>query len=147
MPLLSGPEVGVLLAEGSFSPASFEALLADLPGDHRERLGDAVAGNPTAVGLLELVPASVLQNYAGSAAEKKLLAWRADPVRGYRVGLLVTGLRAHLERQARAVEVRKSNVVRTCLGQLLVQLPERWAMPLVETLVRLGITPIRPQGG
>jgi hypothetical protein len=36
-------------------------------------------------------------------------------------------------------------VVRTCLGQLLPQLPERTALGLVETLKKLGITPIRPQ--
>src|SRR5205814_6618546 len=55
-PLLRGPEVGVLLSQGHFSAAAFEALLADLPGDHRERLAEAIARNPTAVPLLETPP-------------------------------------------------------------------------------------------
>jgi hypothetical protein len=41
-------------------------------------------------------------------------------------------------------EMRRSNVARTCLGQLLVQLPEKHAWPLVETLKRIGVNPVRP---
>jgi hypothetical protein len=144
-PLLAGPEAGVLIAQQQLSLASFEALLADLPGDHRERLQEALGGNATAVGLVELPPAALLQNYPGSAAEKKILAWRADPLLHHRVALAVTALRAHLGRQANLAEMKRSNVVRTCLGQLLPQLPERTALGLVETLKKLGITPIRPQ--
>ena len=40
--------------------------------------------------------------------------------------------------------IKRSNVVRTCLGQLLPQVHQKWAMPLVDTMKRLGITPIRP---
>jgi hypothetical protein len=36
-------------------------------------------------------------------------------------------------------------VARASLGQLLPQLKERWALPLVDTMKKLGITPIRPQ--
>jgi hypothetical protein len=43
-------------------------------------------------------------------------------------------------------ELKKSNIARTCLGQLLVALSQRDAMPLVETLKRVGITPVRPGG-
>ena len=93
----------------------------------------------------DVLPAVLIQNYAGSAVEKKMLAWRADPLLHHRIGLAVTALRAHLERQAKVAEVKRSNVVRTCLGQLLPQLPEHWALGLVDTLKRLGITPIRPQ--
>ena len=45
----------------------------------------------------------------------------------------------------RLADLKKSNVVRICLGQLLSQLRERSAMPLVETLKRIGLTPVRPQ--
>jgi hypothetical protein len=41
--------------------------------------------------------------------------------------------------------MKRSNVVRTCLGHILPQVPERWALALVETMKKLGITPIRPQ--
>jgi hypothetical protein len=143
--LLEGPEAGVLVAQKQISLPAFEALCAELPGDHRERLQEALGGNPTAVSLVDVAPSALLQNYPGSAVEKKILAWRADPLLHHRVGLAVTALRAHLERQARASDVKKSNVVRACLGQLLPQLPERSALALVDTLKKLGITPIRPQ--
>jgi hypothetical protein len=142
--LLAGPECGVLIAQKQLSLAAFEALAADLPGDHRERLQEALGDNPTATPLLDITPAALITNYPGSAVEKKILAWRADPLLHHRVALAVTALRAHLEKQAKVADVKKSNVVRACLGQLLQQLPERPALALVDTLKRLGITPIRP---
>ncbi|APR75297.1 ATPase [Minicystis rosea] len=144
-PLLAGPEAGVLIAQKQFSLESFEALVADLPGDHRERLQEALGGNATATALVDLPPAALLQNYPNSSTEKKILAWRADPKLHHRIALAVTALRAHLSRQANVADVKRSNVVRTCLGQLLPQLPERTALGLVDTLKKLGITPIRPQ--
>ncbi len=143
--LLEGPEAGVLAALKRLSLASFEALLADLPGDQRERLQDALGHNATATGLVDITPADLLHNYAGSAAEKKILAWSSDPLKQHRAGLAVTALRAHLEQQATATELRKSNVARECLGRLLPQLKERWALPLVGTMKKLSITPIRPR--
>lgn len=144
-PVLAGPEVAVLAAQGRLSLAAFEALCGDLPGDHRERLQEALGNNPTATALVDIRPDELLQNYAGSASERRILAWRADPLKRYRAGLAVTALRAHLELQARVTDLRRSNVARLCLGQLLTQLPEAWALRLVETLKKLGITPIRPQ--
>ena len=144
IPLLEGPEAGVLIAQQHLSLASFETLVADLPGDHRERLQEALARNPTATGLIDIAPQELLQNYAGSAAEKKILAWRVDPLKQHRIGLVVTALRAHLEQHGKLAEVKRSNIVRTCLGQFLAQLREKWALPLVETLKKLGVTPIRP---
>ena len=142
--LLGGPEAGVLVAQKQLSLNAFEALCAELPGDHRERLQEALGGNATATALIDVLPAALIQNYPGSAVEKKVLAWCANPMLHHRAGLAVTALRAHLERQAKVAEVKKSNTVRVCLGQLLPQLPEHWALGLVETLKRLGITPIRP---
>jgi hypothetical protein len=144
VPLLEGPEAGVLIAQKQLSLASFEALIADLPGDHRERLQEALGHNPTATSLIDVLPSELLQNYPGSVAEKKILVWRADPLKQHRIGLAVTALRAHLDQQAKIVEVRRSNVARACLGHLLSQLREKWALPLVETLKKLGVTPIRP---
>ena len=142
--LLAGPELSVLAAQQRFSLASFEALLADLPGDARERLQETLAQNATATSLVDVTPADLLQNYPGSAAEMKLRAWRESPLTDHRVGLVVTALRAHLEHEGSRGELRKSNAVRLCLGHLLMQLRERWAYALVETLKKLGITPIRP---
>jgi hypothetical protein len=144
-PLLEGPEAGVLVAQKHLSLASFEALLADLPGDHRERLQEALGGNATATALIDVLPTELLQNYVGSASERKITAWRADPLKHHRLALAVTALRAYMEQPARLPDLKRSNVVRTSLGHLLTQLPEKHAMPLVETLKRIGVTPVRPQ--
>ncbi len=62
----------------------------------------------------------------------------------HRVALAVTALRAFVAQPSRLPELKRSNVARTALGQVLVQLPEREALGLVETLKRIGITPVRP---
>ncbi|MEI8259283.1 MAG: MoxR family ATPase [Deltaproteobacteria bacterium] len=142
--VVRGPEVAVMAERGEFTLASFEALLADLPGDHRERLQEALARNPTASALGEIAPLELLQNFANSAAEQRLKSWRNDPLKQHRIGLSVTALRAHLEQHPKLAEVRRSNIVRINLGLVLSQLPERHAMPLVETLLKLGITPVKP---
>jgi MoxR-like ATPase len=144
VPLLSGPEAGVLAAQSQLTLASFEALLGDLPGDQRERLAEAIGGNPTAASLVDVTPPDLLSGFSGSSAEKKLTAWRNDPLKQHRIALAVTALRAHVEQPSKLPELKRSNVARACLGHLLVALPERHAMPLVETLRRVGITPIRP---
>ena len=111
-PLLEGPEAGVLAAQGRLSLSAFEALCADLPGDHRERLQEALGGNPTASALAGVRPDELLASYAGSAAERRILAWRADPLRQHRIGLAVTALRAHLDQPHAVADARRSNVAR-----------------------------------
>jgi hypothetical protein len=143
-PLLAGPEAGVLASQNLLTLASFEALLADLPGDQREKLQEALGGNPTAASLVDIDPTDLLGSFAGGAAEKKLAAWRGDPMKRHRVALAVTALRAFVAQPSRLPELKRSNVARTALGQVLVQLPEREALGLVETLKRIGITPVRP---
>ncbi len=142
--VVQGPEVGVLAAQGQFTLSAFEALIADLHGDQRERLQEALGKNPVAGMLIDVQPTELLQNYGKSGAEQKVKAWRADPLKHHRVGLLVTALCAHLSQQGRAPELRKSNAVRINLGLVLSQLGEKFAMPLVDTLLRLGITPVKP---
>jgi hypothetical protein len=144
--LLAGPEAGVLAAQGQLKLGSFESLIADLPGDQREKLQEALGGNPTAAVLIDIDPTELLAGFSGGAAEKKLAAWRGDTNKHHRVMLAVTALRAFIEQPSRLAELKKSNIARTCLGHLLVQLPQRDAMPLVETLKRVGITPVRPGG-
>ena len=144
MPLLSGPEAGVLAAQGQLTLASLEALFADLPGDQREKLQEALGGNPTAVTLVDVDPTDLLGSFPGSAAEKKLAAWRSDSMKQHRIALAVTALRAFVAQPSRLAELKRSNVARQSLGHLLLQLHEKHAMPLVETLKRVGITPVRP---
>jgi hypothetical protein len=146
MPLLAGPEAGVLAAQGQLTLASLEALFADLPGDQREKLQEALGGNATVASLVDLDPTDLLAGFAGSAAEKKLASWRSDGTKQHRIALAVTGLRAFITQPSRLADLKRSNVARQSLGYLLMALHERHAMPLVETLKRVGITPVRPGG-
>lgn len=142
--LLEGPEAGVLASARQLTLTSFEALIADLPGDQREKLVSALGHNPTATTLVDVRPEELCERYAGSPAERKIDAWSADPLKQHRVALAVTALSAYLDQKSRSPELRRSNVVRASLGVLLAKLPEAWALDLVATCKRLGITPIRP---
>jgi len=145
-PLLSGPEAGVLASQKNLTLASFEAFIADLPGDHREKLQDALGENATVTTLIDIDPTDLLGGYGGSAAQKKIAALRADPMKRHRIALAVTALCAFIESPTRLAELKRSNVARTCLGLVLVELPEREAMRLATVLRRVGITPVRPGG-
>jgi hypothetical protein len=142
--ILSGPECGVLVARKDLTLASIEALLADLPGDQRERVQDALGGNPTACVLLDVRAEDVVTNYGGSAAMTRVTAWKNDPAKQHRIGLLVTAVRAHVLATHVAADLRRSNAQRMSLGHFLVQIGERWGMPLVDALQKVGVTPIRP---
>ena len=146
LPLLAGPEAGVLAAQGQLTLASLEALFADLPGDQREKLQEALGSNPTATMLVDVDPTDLLAGFSGSAAEKKIASWRSDTGKQHRIALAVTGLRAFIAQPSRLAELKRSNIARQSLGHLLMALHERHAMPLVETLKRVGITPVRPGG-
>ena len=103
-----------------------------------------LAGNSTAIPLLEIAPRDVLVAYERSGAMKRVEAWKSDPAKCYRVGLLVQGVAAYLRSPNVAVEAKKSNPMRASLGYFLGQAGSEWGMPLVETLQKIGVTPIRP---
>jgi hypothetical protein len=142
--LLSGPECGVLVAKKDVSLASLEALFVDLPGDQREKVQDALCGNPTACVLLDVRPDEVINNYGGSAAMTRVNGWKAEASKQHRIGLLVTSVRAHVLSPHISAELRRSNAQRGSLGHFLAQVGERWGIPLVEALQKVGVNPIRP---
>jgi hypothetical protein len=142
--VLSGPECGVLIAKRELTLSAFEALLADLPGDQREKLQEALGSNPTAVALIDVKPEEVVTNYGGSAAFKRVGEWKVQPGKQHRIALLVTAVWAHVLTPHVASELRKSNAQRLSLGHFLLQVGERWGMPLAEALQKVGVTPIRP---
>ncbi|MGZ3448216.1 MAG: AAA family ATPase [Polyangiales bacterium] len=142
--ILRGPEAGVLAAKKQLSLAAFEALLADLPGDQREKLQEAIGGNATATSLVDVSPEDCLKAYAGSRAAQRVAAWKNDPLKHHRITLLVTALRAHIQHPHNLSEIKRSNPMRVSLGHLLAQLGEKWGLPLVETMQKVGITPVRP---
>lgn len=142
--ILGGPECGVLAANKELSLGALEALLADLPGDHRERLQDALGGNATACVLLDVRPEDVITSYGASSAMKRVDTWKASPGKHHRIALLATAVRAHVLQPHVAAELRKSNAQRLSLGHFLLQIGERWGFPLAEALQKVGVTPIRP---
>ncbi len=142
--ILSGPECGVLIEKRGLSLAGLEALFADLPGDQREKLQEALGRNPTAIPLLDVGPREVLTNYGGSAAHKRVEEWKTEPIKRHRVALLVTAVRNHVLAPHHAAELRKSNAQRTSIGYFLLQVGERWGVPLAEALHKISVTPIRP---
>jgi len=142
--VLAGPECGVLIAKKTLQLSALEALFADLPGDLRERLQEALGANATAVGLLDVRPEEVVTNYASSAASRRVGEWKNEPKKHHRIALLVTAVRAHVLQAHVATELRKSNAQRLSLGHFLLQVGERWGLPLAEALQKVGVTPIRP---
>ncbi len=142
--VLAGPECGVLAVQRKLTLATLEALFADLPGDLRERAQEALGGNPTACPLLDVRPEEVLTNWGQSAAMQRVAEWKAQPVRHHRMALLVTAVRAHVLAPHNTETLRKSNAQRLSLGHFLVQCGERFGLPLVEALQKIGVTPIRP---
>lgn len=142
--VLNGPEAGVLAAKKELTLASFEALIADLPGDGRELLQEALGGNVTATVLSEIKPDEILKNYAQSPAFKRVAAWIQDPLKHHRVAMLVSALRVHVPARADLPELKRSNGMRVSLGHFLAQVGTRWGAPLAEALARSGVTPIRP---
>ncbi len=142
--LLGGPECGVLVAKKDVTLASLEALFVDLPGDQREKVQDALTGNPTACVLIDVRPDEVINNYGGSAAMTRVNTWKLDASKQHRIGLLVTAVRAHVLAPHISAELRRSNAQRGSLGHFLAQVGERWGIPLVEALQKVGVNPIRP---
>lgn len=142
--VLSGPECGVLVADRALTLGALEALLGDLPGDQRESVQDALGGNATACALLDVRPEDVLTNYGASAAHKRVTEWKSQPGKHHRIALLVTAVRAHVLAPHVAADLRKSNAQRLSLGHFLLQVGERWGMPLADALQKVGVTPIRP---
>jgi hypothetical protein len=144
--ILRGPEAGVMAANKQLSLTALESLFADLPGDQREKLQEAIGQNATATVPLDVAPEDCLKAYAGSRAAQRVAAWKNDPLKHHRIALLVTSLRAYLQHPQNLADIKRSNPMRASLGHLLAQLGEKWGMPLVETMQKVGVTPIRPGG-
>lgn len=147
-PLLAGPEAGVLAAAGKLDLGALDALFARLPGDHRARLQRAVADNPTLLPLADPKPRELLQNFANGRADQIVTGLVREPSKHHRLGLAIRALAAHLDDPSRRNDVRRSTPARVALGHLLARVadggPSPWALELVETLKRAGVTPVRP---
>jgi hypothetical protein len=142
--VLRSPEIAAMHEQGTLRLDSFDALLADLAGDARESLQEAIASNPVAQSLIELRAGDILANAQSTQADKKLAQWAQSPTQRYRAAIVASALCAHLKQHGRVTELRQSNAIRANLGRVLAALGERYAMPLVNVMLELQITPIRP---
>ncbi|MBN1419941.1 MAG: AAA family ATPase [Planctomycetes bacterium] len=126
----------------SFRPAAFEALLADLSGDLREKLEDAFAGNPFSLEALGVDPKGVLTEYRGSNLEAAVREWAKSPNKRYRIRALIAGLRRLIERgQPSISKTLSSQKVHANLGALLAAVGDEMARPLAAALASSGIEP------
>jgi len=143
--IVGGSEVQLLASKGDVRLTALEAFVAELPGDCRERVVTKLAANPLAVPLVDLDPGALLHaNFPSQGLVKKLEGWGRDAKVRHRVELVVLGLRLFLEKHPDLATLRRSNALRANVGHVLVRLPERAALPLVDALLAAGIAPIRP---
>jgi hypothetical protein len=72
-----GEELLQLVADRAFRLEAFEALLADLPGDLRERLQEVFAANPVSTALIDVGPKETFDGYATSQGGPSVARRRA----------------------------------------------------------------------
>ncbi len=78
-----------LIDAGTFNLDSFDALLADLPGDLRASVQKAIGEQPAAVRVLPLGPEQIADaQYATSARLSSVAAWVNDPLKRHRAVIL-----------------------------------------------------------
>ncbi len=146
--VLNGPEINKLLGSRLFSLDAFETLLADLPGDCRERLEELLDENVLVSRLLEVQPANILWGgYAGGPMSQRVTEWTRDPSKRHRVGLLATALRIHLGNTRDIEQLRSNTGPRIGLGCFLDQIGAPWRTTLEDTLSQLKLRPIPPKSG
>lgn len=92
---LQSPEAGELAREGELRFEAFEALLADIEGDARELLQEAVGGNATVACELGLAAEDVLAAEPDSELARDLAEWSTTPLLAHRAMLIATLLVAY----------------------------------------------------
>lgn len=145
--LVEGPKFGALVERSEFSLDAFEALLEDIPGDHRERVQEAFGANPMSTRVMAIKADDVLKGFQGSSTQRTVQQWVKDRRARHRLLSLVTSVSVHLDMHPDANALRKNTGVLVSLGQFLAAFESQPAivMPLVGVLKKRGITPIAPR--
>jgi MoxR-like ATPase len=141
-----GGGLNLLLDRGEFQLDAFEALLADLPGDHRDILQESLGDNLAAAPLVGVTPEEVLRaDYAQASAGRTVAAWARDPLRGHRVRILVKALVHHLEKHPDIFKLRNSTGAMVGLGAFAAQVDATPSKAVLdEALVKLNVRPVLP---
>jgi len=110
--VLRSPEAGALARRGELRFEAFEAFIADLAGDDRELLQEALGTNAPVAMQLGLVREDILAAKPRDAVALELRAWCNDPLRQHRALLVATLLVGHARPVARRLPVvwTKDNV-------------------------------------
>jgi MoxR-like ATPase len=143
---IGGGGLNRLLDRGEFHLDAFEALLADLPGDHRDILQESLSDNPTAASLVGVAPDEVLRaDYPQTPAARAVGSWARDPLRSHRVRLLVKALVRRLEKHTDIFKLRNSTGAMVGLGAFAAQVDATPSKGLLdEALVKWNIRPVLP---
>jgi hypothetical protein len=141
---IDGGGLNQLIDSGEFALEAFEALISDLPGDHREKLQASLGANPAAATRLPIRPDDLLRgDYPRSPACLEVSAWSKDPGRSHRVQVLVKSLVRHLEKHPNIYQLRTSNGAMIGLGMFSRQVDATpWKSLLDNVLIRLNIRPV-----
>ena len=142
MSVLQGPELALLVSRDEVDLTAFEALVADLPGDMRETLSEALGDNAAAAPLLDVSPSDVLKGYSGSHNKRKVDGWLRGP--RYRARVLLTAVAGLVRAERDPNHLRRDNSARMGLGTFLEQIGADMGEPLVRALRSQHIDPIFP---
>lgn len=144
--LLGGPELNELLGCGQFSLDALEALLAELPGDCRERLEGRLSENVMVSQLLDVQPADILHGgYSGGPMSQRVSEWTRDPGKRHRVGLLAAAVCHHLGKTPDMAQLRTRTGPRIGLGHFLEQIGPSRCKELEAALAKSDLQPILPK--
>jgi hypothetical protein len=143
---IDGAALNQALGDRQFCLEAFEAFLAELPGDHREVLQQAVADNPAAAALLNVTAKDVLHgSYPTSNVARQVDGWVREPRLHHRAALLVGAVCHAIAHQPDIFALRSNRGALMGLGAFQKQVQAHWAKPLEETLTRWNVQPIAPK--
>jgi hypothetical protein len=145
---LAGSELPGLVAGGHIRMAAFESLIADLPGDMRERLQKGIADQRGAIPLVAVKPEEFLTGDAATSKRirERIAAWLANPLKRHRVDLLLTALTDYIKKKSDLKSLRKDTHARKMLGWLIGQAGGQASRGLVAALREREVRPMAAEG-
>lgn len=141
--VLDGPELLRMIDAGAFDPDALDALLADMPGDHRASARKAVGAQVALARFLPLKPEDVVSHqYASTARMGTVAGWLNAAHAEHRAVILANAVAAWLEsRPPTDLAILKQK--KATLAGLLAfarQVRGVGGHALDETMKRLGLT-------
>lgn len=139
---LDGPELLRMLDTGTFDPDALDAVLADMPGDHRASAQKIVGGQIALVRFLPLKPEDVVSHqYANTSKMGTVAGWLNAPNAKHRAVILANAVAAWLESQPPAdlAILRQKKATLDGLAAFARQVRGVSGHALDETMKKLGL--------